>query len=72
MKKTFAKSLIAALVLSAAPAFAAPAAIEAAKAQCIVGEQTDGYLGIIDSAKADEALRREVRDRCIAAAKSNP
>jgi hypothetical protein len=61
MKKTLASTLFFALALSAAPAFAAPAAIESAKAQCIVGEQTDGYLGIIDESKADEALRREVR-----------
>jgi hypothetical protein len=61
MKSSLSRTLIAALALSAAPAFAAPAAIDAAKAKCIVGEQTDGYLGIIDNAKADEALRREVR-----------
>jgi hypothetical protein len=61
MKKFIATTFIAALALTAAPAFAAPAAIETAKAQCIVGEQTDGYLGVIDNAKADEALRREVR-----------
>lgn len=61
MKKALASTLFIALALAAAPASAAPAAIEAAKAQCIVGEQTDGYLGVIDNAKADEALKREVR-----------
>ncbi len=61
MKKILAGTLFTALALTAAPAVAAPAAIDAAKARCIVGEQTDGYLGVIDNAKADEALRREVR-----------
>lgn len=62
MKHSLVKMFAAALVLSAAaPALAASAAIEAAKASCIVGEQTDGYLGVIDNAKADEGLRREVR-----------
>lgn len=62
MKHSLAKSLIVALALSAAaPAYAGTATIDAAKAQCVVGEQTDGYLGVIDNAKADEALKREVR-----------
>ncbi|HBK91761.1 MAG TPA: DUF1318 domain-containing protein [Parvularcula sp.] len=61
MKKLIAVSLLALTAFAAAPALAASAAIDAAKAQCIVGEQTDGYLGVIDAAKADEALKREVR-----------
>lgn len=62
MKHSLATTLAAALALSAAaPAYAASAAIEAAKSQCVIGEQTDGYLGVIDNAKADEALKREVR-----------
>lgn len=61
MKKILASTLFIASALFAAPAIAAPAAIDAAKAKCIVGEQTDGYLGIIDNLKADEALKREVR-----------
>ncbi len=63
MKHSLAKSLSVAFALSiaAAPAYAASAAIEAAKSKCVVGEQTDGYLGVIDAAKADEALKREVR-----------
>ncbi|MDZ7629053.1 MAG: YdbL family protein [Parvularculaceae bacterium] len=61
MKKFLATSLLVAFALSAAPALAASAAIDAAKARCVVGEQTDGYLGVIDAAKADETLKREVR-----------
>lgn len=61
MKKFLATSLLVAFALSSAPALAGSATIGAAKAQCIIGEQTDGYLGVIDSAKADEALKREVR-----------
>jgi uncharacterized protein YdbL (DUF1318 family) len=48
--------------LMTGPVLAAPAAIDAAKAECIVGERVDGYLGIIDDRRADTALRREVRD----------
>ncbi|MFN0023786.1 MAG: YdbL family protein [Parvularculaceae bacterium] len=67
MKKSLMKTLLAAFAISTAlatavtAAHAASPAIEAAKAGCIVGEQTDGYLGVIDAAKADEALKREVR-----------
>jgi hypothetical protein len=61
MKKLLAASLLAATALAAAPALAGSATIDAAKAQCVIGEQTDGYLGVIDNAKADEALKREVR-----------
>jgi uncharacterized protein YdbL (DUF1318 family) len=62
MKYALAKSLMIALALSiAAPAHAASAAIEAAKAQCVIGEQIDGYLGVIDNVRADEELKREVR-----------
>lgn len=63
MKSSLAKILAAAFALAstAAPALAASAAVEAAKAKCIIGEQTDGYLGVVDSFKADEALKREVR-----------
>jgi len=60
MKKilaTAALSIIAALGV----AQAATPIVEAAKAKCIVGEQADGYLGIIDAVAADEALKREVR-----------
>jgi hypothetical protein len=61
MKKTLLMLTAAgALAISAAVAAASPA-IEQAKAQCVVGEQSDGYLGIVDASKADETLKREVR-----------
>lgn len=60
------RALTAAIALSVAAAgniaVAAPPVVEAAKADCIVGERIDGYLGIIDEGKADASLRREVRD----------
>jgi len=45
-----------------ATATAASAIVEQAKDQCIVGEQSDGYLGFVPGKNADQALRREVRD----------
>ncbi len=65
MKKTFlAVAAIAGLAFTAAltPASAASAIIENAKDNCIVGEQADGYLGIVPGANASAELRREVRD----------
>ena len=41
-------------------ATAATPAIETAKSSCIVGERNDGYLGVVDEGRADDALRREV------------
>lgn len=62
MKSAFLKSSLAsAMVCLAATAAAASPAIDAAKASCIVGEQFDGYLGVIDAGAASEALKREVR-----------
>lgn len=61
MKKTILMLTAAgALALGSAVAAASPE-IEAAKAECVVGEQSDGYLGIVDPSKADENLKREVR-----------
>jgi hypothetical protein len=63
MKKLIAKLVVAASVMVAAlsgAAFAASAIVENAKSLCIVGEQADGYLGIIDAGKASAELRREV------------
>ena len=59
MKSTIS-AIAAALVLTGG-AFAAPAAIEAAKDQCVIGEQADGYLGVVDGAVADAGLRREMQ-----------
>jgi uncharacterized protein YdbL (DUF1318 family) len=60
MKKTVRMLTAAAFVMFSGAALAASAIIENAKSQCIVGEQADGYLGVIDSGKADADLRREV------------
>ena len=65
MSKHRFSSLVAAvsgLALVTASAHAAPAIVDDAKARCIIGEQADGYLGIVDAAAVDTALRREVRD----------
>lgn len=40
---------------------AATAAIEEAKMECIVGEQNDGYIGVVDGAEAPQNLLREVK-----------
>lgn len=50
---------VAASFAVASPAFAM--SIAQAKAQCVVGEQADGYLGFADEGAADEALKRDVR-----------
>lgn len=52
---------VAAAALLAAPVAAASPAIDEAKASCVVGEQIDGYLGVVDAGQAGESLRREVR-----------
>jgi len=63
MKKILATAALTLIAASAAlgVAQAATPIVEAAKAKCIVGEQADGYLGVIDPVAADEALKREVR-----------
>jgi uncharacterized protein YdbL (DUF1318 family) len=70
MKTMFRKTpirpllLAAALALSAAPAFAdiaaSKAAVDAAKAQGVVGEQADGFLGIVKG--GDAAIRAAVAE----------
>ena len=59
MKKTIC-ILTATAFLAFGAASAASAIIEQAKAECIVGEQADGYLGVVDPGKASAELRREV------------
>ncbi len=57
------RTVLAAVILAliAAPiAIAATASINAAKANCIVGERIDGYLGIVDESRASDEVRREV------------
>ncbi|MEX0644301.1 MAG: YdbL family protein [Parvularculaceae bacterium] len=60
MKKTISLLAAAAFLVFAGASVAASAAIESAKAQCIIGEQADGYIGIVDSGKASAELKREV------------
>ena len=56
--------LAAAIVLTAAPAFAdiaaSKAAVDTAKAQGVVGEQADGFLGIVGG--ADSSVRAAVAE----------
>lgn len=61
MNKFIPAALAFFAVAAATPASAASAAVEDAKSKCIVGEQSDGYLGVVEGAVASEALRREVR-----------
>lgn len=63
MTRMILKSAVAALALAAAVsgAKAASPMIEAAKARCEVGEQSDGYLGVVDATAASEEIKREVR-----------
>jgi len=48
--------------LTAVGALAASAIVEQAKDQCIVGEQADGYLGVVAGQTASDELSREIRD----------
>lgn len=61
MKVLGAAAVAAIAIFAGLSAAAASAAIDSAKASCVVGEQMDGYLGIADEGKATEDLRREVR-----------
>lgn len=61
MRKTFLMAVAAAALVAGAAEALSPA-MEAAKASCVVGEQADGYLGVVDPAKASEDLRRELRE----------
>lgn len=66
MKRYFlgaaAVGLLALALIVTTPVTAASAIVEQAKAECIVGEQADGYLGYVPGATISSALRREVRD----------
>ena len=41
---------------------AANAVIDQAKAECLIGEQADGYLGVVAGKNPSAAVRREMRD----------
>jgi len=64
MKKHFASAAAAALMVmsSLTPVNAASRIVEQAKDACVVGEQADGYLGVVSGANASDALRREIND----------
>lgn len=61
MNKPFLMLAASAALLTAAAGTAFAGPVDTAKAQCIVTEQADGYLAIIDAGRADGNLRREVR-----------
>jgi len=63
MTKRLIRTAFAALALgfAATAAEAASAIIEDAKSKCVVGEQSDGYLGVVDTVAAGEEVKREVR-----------
>jgi uncharacterized protein len=74
MKKTFfsfmacllaGSALLAGSIALTSPALAqsvsaAKATVDAAKAQGVVGEQSDGFLGIVNEAKATDAIEAAV------------
>jgi uncharacterized protein YdbL (DUF1318 family) len=56
--------LAAALAFTAlaSPAAAQTAALNEAKAACLVGEQADGYIGVVSGASPSAEARRDMRD----------
>ncbi|WDI31773.1 YdbL family protein [Hyphococcus flavus] len=64
MKKRIFSSAAAAMLLAASlsPVSAASAIVERAKDDCIVGEQADGYIGVVTGKNASSELRREIAD----------
>ncbi len=50
------------LAATLAPASAASPAIERAKDNCEIGEQADGYLGVVTGKSINASLRREMND----------
>ncbi len=56
-----AAALLCAVLTALAPAQAQNRLIAEAKASCIIGEQNDGYLGVVSGRTASDALRREIR-----------
>lgn len=67
MKRILSAVLAVAVVFSVsfssftAPALAASPAIESAKAQCVIGERKDGYLGVVSGKSASTVVLREMR-----------
>jgi len=65
MKRKFASlaaaGILAGGVLTPVAATAASAIIEQAKSECVIGEQANGYLGVVSGERASDAVRREMR-----------
>lgn len=57
-----AAAVLAAGMLAAVSAAAANPIIDEAKNQCLIGEQADGYLGVVAGESPSNAQRREMRD----------
>ncbi|MEM8920059.1 MAG: YdbL family protein [Pseudomonadota bacterium] len=57
-----AAAVLAAMFILAAPAAHADAVIDQAKAQGVVGEQSDGYLGVVNASAASDAVKRRVQE----------
>lgn len=57
-----AAAVLAASLLAAVSAAAANPIIDQAKNQCLIGEQADGYLGVVAGENPSAAQRREMRD----------
>jgi uncharacterized protein len=60
----FAAAMVAgaAMAMQPDPALAQGAQIETAKANGIVGERIDGYLGFVNDGAADASLRRRIQE----------
>ncbi|MCI5048369.1 MAG: YdbL family protein [Aquisalinus sp.] len=52
----------AAIAMFGGLAMAQNTVIENAKDQCVIGEQADGYLGVVDGKSASTDVQREMRE----------
>ncbi len=61
---TFRRAGAALFLAALAPlaSLAANSIIDDAKARCLIGEQTDGYLGVVAGRSPNAEVRREMRD----------
>lgn len=60
MRKLALAAVIAAALAAAAPAMAQDAVLNQARAQGLIGEQADGYLGIVPGANVSADVRSHV------------
>lgn len=61
-KLSRAVGVICLAVFASFSAAAANPVIDGAKNQCVIGEQADGYLGVVSGESPSDAVRREMRD----------